>query len=68
MHPVDSSCMAAVGYDAPSRELWIEFTTGNAYTYSDVPAAVRDELLSAESMGAYFNRSVRDEYPGRPER
>ena len=32
------------------------------YRYFDVPYSVFDELMSAESKGAYFNEHVRDMY------
>jgi hypothetical protein len=63
--PVRSSVLAAVGYDAATAELEIEFASGDVYRYYAVPARVHRELVEAESPGAYFNRAVNDKYPTR---
>jgi hypothetical protein len=57
--------LAAVGYDAATAELEIEFTSGDVYRYYAVPARVHRELVDAESPGAYFNRAINDRYPTR---
>lgn len=59
---VDSRSVASVGYDRSSRTLEVEFTNGTVYRYFEVPVAVRDALLSADSIGRYFNAHVRDHY------
>lgn len=59
---VDSSVMVAVGYDADSQTLEIEFVNGHLYQYLDVPSALHDELLASDSAGGYFNASIRGHY------
>jgi hypothetical protein len=59
---VESTTMRSVGYDGTSQVLEVEFQTGTVYQYLDVPAAVHDELLEAESKGEYFNREIRDAF------
>jgi hypothetical protein len=59
--PVESSALASVGYDARTRVLEIEFTSGSVYRYSPVPAEVHDALMAAESHGGYFTENVRNE-------
>lgn len=59
---IDSRSLASVGYDMTSRTLEVEFVSGSVYRYFDVPAAVFDGLLAAESAGRYFNAHVRDHY------
>ncbi|HSK95041.1 MAG TPA: KTSC domain-containing protein [Euzebyales bacterium] len=60
--PVDSSSIAAVGYDPATRVLHVRFVSGRAYLYHDVPPSTYAALLRAESKGAYFNREVRDAF------
>jgi hypothetical protein len=60
--PVDSSSIAAIGYSATERALWVQFVSGRTYRYSDVPQATYEELLRAESKGRYFNREIRNAY------
>ena len=63
--PVTSSVLRAVGCDADTAELEIEFTSGDVYRYYAVSPRVHRELLAAESPGAYFNQHVNDRYPTR---
>jgi len=52
--PVNSTDLVAVGYDAGSRTLEVEFKEGRVYQYLDVPPDVYDGLMCAESLGKYF--------------
>ena len=60
--PVDSSSLAAVGYDPETQVLHVRFVSGRAYLYHDVPPSTHAALLDAESKGAYFNREIRDAF------
>lgn len=60
---VRSSSLASVGFDPATNELEIEFREGAIYRYS-VPRRIHQELMAAESMGAYFARRIRHTYPG----
>jgi hypothetical protein len=62
MYRVESSAMRAIGYDEPTRRLRIIFAQGNAHDYCDVPRAIFENLMSAPSKGAYFNRAIKDKY------
>jgi KTSC domain len=57
--PVVSSVIAEVGYNASLRTLEILFHSGAIYLYYFVPEEVRDSLMSAESLGAYFNKQIK---------
>jgi hypothetical protein len=59
---VDSSNIEAVGYDAASSELHVQFLKSGLYVYHDVPQHVFEELLSADSKGSYFNRNIKPVY------
>ena len=39
------------GYDEPSQELWVQFTTG-LYYYEGVPKSIYEALISASSFGS----------------
>ncbi len=61
--PVDSRLIRSVGYDQASSILEVELLeSGRIYRYFDVPYSVFDDLMTAESKGAYFNEHVRDMY------
>jgi len=60
--PVESSSIAAIGYSATERALWVQFVSGRTYRYADVPKDVHEEFLRADSKGRYFNSEIRDSY------
>ncbi|MFT8276134.1 KTSC domain-containing protein [Kerstersia gyiorum] len=62
MIPVRSSAISAVGYDKNTGRLTIRFTSGGTYTYCGVPQHVYEGLISAASVGTYFDRVIRDRY------
>jgi hypothetical protein len=57
-----SSVIRRFVYDHAARQLWVEFTTGRRYVYSDVPHEVADAFRSAFSKGVYFNSRIRDNF------
>jgi hypothetical protein len=59
---VTSTSIAAVGYDAASHVLEVEFENGHVYQYFAVPEHVVAEFLSASSLGNYMNIYIRDAY------
>jgi hypothetical protein len=60
--PVSSSSVAALGYDRSSSVLEVEFTSGRAYRYFDVPEIVYHGLVRARSIGQFLNERIRDRY------
>lgn len=62
MQSVISSDLSEVGYDADNNALVVEFKSGNTYQYSSVPQEVFDGLISAESVGKYFNQFIKGNY------
>jgi len=60
--PVESSTLAAVGYDVSGGLLQLEFRSHEMYRYFAVPAAVHASLLAAASKGGYFNLAIRGRY------
>ena len=58
---VVSSLLSSMGYSLDAT-LDLEFRTGAIYRYFAVPHAVFQDLIAAESKGAYFNRHVRNRF------
>ena len=56
---VVSSLLSSIEYSIEAI-LELEFRSGAIYQYFGVPQAVFQELIAAESKGAYFNRHVRN--------
>ncbi|HMG28916.1 MAG TPA: KTSC domain-containing protein [Jiangellaceae bacterium] len=61
-HHVGSSAIASVGYDDVSGTLEVEFRSGELYRYFDVDPDDADDLLGAESPGAYLNEWIKPRY------
>ena len=59
---VSSSAITAVGYEASSGRMKIEFTQGHSYDFCRVPQYVYDGLMRATSKGTYYNENIRDRY------
>jgi len=61
--PVESSQIAAVGYDTATRTLAIQFKSkkgvGNVYHYDNVPADVHQAFVAAESKGRFFGAHIK---------
>jgi KTSC domain len=63
LDPVESSMLAAVGYDANLQALVVLYNSGKAYQYLDVPPEIFQGLLVAQSKGRFMLDNVIDHYP-----
>jgi hypothetical protein len=55
MQPVESSCVAAIGYDGGAQEVYVEFIESGTYAYRSVPERVWQRFLAADSKGTFVN-------------
>lgn len=63
MHPVSSSNIAAVGYDADNQIVYVQFLNGSIYAYKGVLEHEFENLRTAASVGSYLNRNYKNVYP-----
>jgi hypothetical protein len=63
LDPVESSMLAAVGYDSNLKALVVLFNSGKAYQYLQVPPEIFQGLTEARSKGRYMLDHVIDHYP-----
>lgn len=68
--PVESSQIAAIGYDAGTSTLAIQFPAksgaGSVYHYANFEAERYADFLAAESKGSFFGKYIKpfkDRYP-----
>lgn len=66
MELVDSSSIARVGYDEGTQDLKVQFQSGWEYLYADVPEAVFDDFINAESVGRFLNEKIKPKYAVTP--
>jgi len=64
MHPVESSAVASIGYDAKAEAVYVEYLGGGLYAYRGVPPGVFVELTNADSKGTFVNAVIK-RYPFR---
>jgi len=62
MIPVRSNAIRAVGYDQVNMRMRILFVQGRSYDFCRVPGHVYNGLMSASSMGSYYNNFIKDRY------
>ena len=60
--PLQSSVLAAAEYFPELQILDILFNTGEIYRYSKVPLSLYQDLLDADSKGAFFNAHIRNQF------
>jgi KTSC domain len=67
---VESSNIIAIGYDAESMILEVEFgkdgpedLTNRIYQYQNVPFEIFEKFLDDDSHGGYLSSNIRGEYP-----
>ncbi|MCQ4638000.1 KTSC domain-containing protein [Anaerovorax odorimutans] len=61
MCPVSSSNLVAVGYDASTQVLRVQFKSGT-YDYFNVPESIYNGLMSAPSKGQYHAAYIKNAY------
>ena len=64
MQPLDlkSTSLQSAAYHHQLALLELTFIGGAVYQYLHVPATIYEELLKAESKGAYFNCRIRNRF------
>lgn len=59
---VKSSNVDSVGYDPEGKYLEVKFKNGGLYRYSNVPKAIAEGLMKADSVGRYFAAHVKGSF------
>lgn len=62
MISVSSSAITAAGYDESSQVMKITFSQGSTYDFCSVPKHIYDGLISASSVGIYYNSNIKGNY------
>ena len=62
-YSVASSNIAAVGYDAATETLEVQFLNGSIYQYYNVPENMYDQLMKEGSKGQFLNAYIKNAYP-----
>ena len=62
-YEVTAANIACVGYDAENQTVFVQFPNGSTYAYKGVSKHEFQNLLTAPSVGSYFNRNYKNVYP-----
>ena len=62
MQSVESSNLAAVGHDANTNTLRVEFNNGQVYDYHGVSQQQYDALMGSESKGKFLNAVIKSQF------
>ncbi|HEY0568963.1 MAG TPA: KTSC domain-containing protein [Xanthobacteraceae bacterium] len=52
-------------YEHDARRLEVTFVSGKVYAYDEVPPSIYSAFSAAFSKGTFFNKFIKDHYPGR---
>ena len=63
LEPVESSNIAAVGYDSQHSQLYVQFKHGGTYRYDEVPLQLHMKIMDAESCGKAFHALIKTAQP-----
>ncbi len=62
LEKVNSSDIAAIGYDPEHQTLAIEFHATGRYHYFSVPPEIYDQLRQTPTHGKFFHRNIKGKY------
>ena len=62
---VNSSRIRAVGYDAKTQDLEVEFSDGRVVVYSRVSGEVHRQFMAAPSATSFFEGKIDENYSSR---
>ena len=68
MKKLNSGSLRAAGYDAKTRVLRVELTSGSSLEYTGVGDEIARRLLSSASAWSYYRDNIDEEFPSRPAR
>lgn len=58
-----SSFIKNVSWDPNSEILLVQFSSGSTWAYHGVPESTYNSMVRSTSVGEYFNKNVRNQYP-----
>jgi hypothetical protein len=65
MLSVESSCVAAAGYENHSETVYVEYAGGERYAYAPVPHVIWRAFQAAGSKGRFVNAVLKPNFPAR---
>lgn len=66
--PVASSALKGYAYEPATQTLFIQFPSGNIYSYHEVSTDLWDQFQKAESKGKFYGANVAGKFKASPVR
>ena len=63
---VDSSFINHIAWESTTKKLIVTFASGSIWIYENVTKRKYNALCNAKSIGAYFNKKIRNTNKGQP--
>lgn len=64
LEAIESSNLAALGYNPEKRILAVQFKNGRIFHYSDCSLELMTEFYTAQSKGSYYAKNIRGKLTG----
>lgn len=61
----ESTAIDKAAYNNADEELYLEFTSGGKYVFTNVPRSIFDGLVEAPSKGRYYSFNIADDFRSR---
>jgi hypothetical protein len=65
MQSIESSCVAAAGYEPGHEAVYVEYVDGDTYAYAPVPHVIWRAFQAADSKGRFVNNVLKPNFPYR---
>ncbi len=64
--PINSTALKACAYEHTTQTLFLQFPSGNVYSYADVSAELWASFQAAESKGKFYGQHIKGKLTGSP--
>lgn len=62
VHHPQSTAIARISYEPETRQMDVQFTSGQTYSHENVPQSVYEAFISSSSAGRYYAQNVKGVY------
>jgi hypothetical protein len=64
LEPVESSNLAAIGYNPQKKIVAVKFKSGSIYHHAGFPMEAALAFYQADSRGRYYSQNIKGKFPG----
>ena len=64
--PINSTALKACAYEPATQTMFLQFPSGNVYSYADVSTDLWAGFQAAESKGKFYGQHIKGKLTGNP--